>query len=93
MDLNLSAIIPPNETDEQRQERLYSRPPDRYLIDHFKIGDQLRFVKSKTATQCKSGIIVEIEDYDLFVLMLGIIEPNTICKFDFPQDFYYLERI
>ena len=93
-DLDLSAIVPQNETDAERQKRLYSRPPERYTIDHFTIGDQLHFVQKKTATQCKSGIIVGIQDYyGLLVLMLGNIEPGTTSVFTFPEDFYYLDRI
>ena len=41
MDLNLSAIIPPDETDEQRKKRVYARPPERFIIDQFNIGDRL----------------------------------------------------
>ena len=93
-DLDLSAIVPQKETDAERQKRLYSRPPERYIIDHFTIGDQLRFVQTKTATQCKFGIIVGIQDYyGLLVLMLGNIEPGTTSVFTFPEDFYYLDRI
>ena len=86
-------IVPPNETYSEQQKRLYSRPPDRYTIDHFTIGDQLRFVQTKTATQCKSGIIVGIQHYDISVLMLGNVEPGTISKFTFPHAFHYLDRI
>ena len=93
MDLHLSVIVPPSEADAERKKRIYSRPPDRYTIDHFTIGDQLRFVQTKTATQCKSGIIVGIQDYELSVLMLGNIEPGTTSVFTFPEDFYYLDRI
>ena len=93
MDLHLSVIVPPSEADAERKKRIYSRPPDRYTIDHFTIGDQLRFVQTKTATQCKSGIIVGIQHYDISVLMLGNVEPGTISKFTFPHAFKYLDRI
>ena len=74
MDLNLSAIIPPDETDEQRKKRVYARPPERFIIDQFNIGDRLRFVTSNTATQSKSGIVVEIEGSELSLSMLGNYE-------------------
>ena len=51
------------------------------------------FCKNKTVTQCNSGIIVEIQDYELSVVMLGNVEPGTTSKFTFPHDFHYLDRI
>ena len=80
MDLNLSAIIPPDETDEQRKKRLYARHPERFIIDQFNIGDRLRFVTSNTATQSKSGIVVDIEGSELSLLMLGKYEPDSVCN-------------
>ena len=51
------------------------------------------FWKNKTVTQCNSGIIVEIQDYELSVVMLGNVEPGTTSKFTFPHDFHYLDSI
>ena len=93
MDLDLSEIIPSDENDEERQKRLYARPPQRFVIDQFTIGDQLRFVTAKTATKSESGVIVEIEDNFLSLLMLVSYEPDTIRKYDLPGDFHYLDRV
>ena len=93
MDLDLSEIVPSYENDEERQKRHYERPPQRFVIDQFNIGDQLRFVTAKTATKSESGVIVEIEDNFLSLLMLGSYEPDTIRKYDFPGCFHYLERV
>ena len=87
MDLNLSAIIPPDETDEQRKKRLYSRPSERFIMDVFKIGDHLRFATSKTETQSKSRIDAQIEGSELSLLMLGNYEPDSVCKYEFPSEF------
>ena len=79
MDLNLSQILPPDETDEERQKHLYARPPERFTLGQFKIGDHLRFAISKTASQSKRGIVVEIEGNEISLLMLGNYAPDSVC--------------
>ena len=93
MDLDLSEIVPSYENDEERQKRHYERPPQRFVIDQFNIGDQLRFVRAKTATQSESGIIVDIGNNFLSLLMLGNYEPDTIHRYDFPGGFHYLDLV
>ena len=72
-ELNVSAIVPSNETEEQRQERIYARPPERFTVDNFNIGDHLHYVKSKTATKTESGIIVQINENVFTIFLLGNI--------------------
>ena len=92
-DLNVSDIAPPNETDEERWKRLYARPPERYIVDDFHIGDQVHFVTSKTAAQTASGIIVDIKENVFNIYLLGDNQPGTLKEYEFPRSFYYLDLI
>ena len=92
-ELNVSAIIPSNETEEQRQERIYARPPERFTVDNFNIGDHLHYVKSKTATKTESGIIVQINENVFTIFLLGNNEPGTLDTCEFPGAFYYLDLL
>ena len=92
-ELNVSAIIPQNETEEQRQERLYARPPERFTVDNFKIGDHVHYVKSKTATKLVSGILLQINDNEFTIYLLGNNKPGTLDIDEFPGAFYYLDII
>ena len=94
MEAKQSERVAPQETAEERQMRqLYSKPPEHFFLEHFRVGDHLHFANAKSDKKSKRGIVAGIVGTDISLLMLGNYKPGTLKVFTFPSSFHYLDVI